>query len=86
VGGVIGPLNAPEALLLGLPDEHGRLRVAGRTGPLTLPARRELGALLVPPRQAHPWPLPPSRFGQLLIRRPSVSWVDGRAAARPAAT
>ena len=31
VGGVIGPLDAPEALLLGLPDEHGRLRVAGRT-------------------------------------------------------
>ena len=32
VGGVIGPLNAPEALLLGLPDDNGRLRVAGRTG------------------------------------------------------
>ena len=32
VAGVIGPLNAPEALLLGLPDEQGRLRVAGRTG------------------------------------------------------
>ena len=67
VGGVIGPLNAPEALLLGLPDETGRLRVAGRTGPLTLPARRELGALLVPPRRTHPWPdqIPSSRFGQL---------------------
>jgi ATP-dependent DNA ligase len=67
VGGVIGPLNAPEALLLGLPDRRGRLRVAGRTGPLTLPARRELGTLLVPPRQGHPWPeqIPSSRFGQL---------------------
>jgi ATP-dependent DNA ligase len=67
VGGVIGPLNAPEALLLGLPDERGRLRVAGRTAPLMLPARRELGALLVPPQRAHPWPerLPSSRFGQL---------------------
>ena len=67
VGGVIGPLNAPEALLLGLPDGRGRLRVAGRTGPLTLPARRELGTLLVPPRQGHPWPeqIPSSRFGQL---------------------
>jgi len=31
VGGVIGALDAPEALLLGLPDERGRLRVAGRT-------------------------------------------------------
>jgi ATP-dependent DNA ligase len=66
VGGVIGPLTAPEALLLGLPDKHGRLRVAGRTGPLTLPARREIGALLMPPQRAHPWPerIPSSRFGQ----------------------
>jgi len=47
-------LNAPEALLLGLPDGQGRLRVAGRTGPLTLPARHELGALLIPPsRRTH---------------------------------
>ena len=67
VGGVIGPLNAPEALLLGLPDGRGRLRVAGRTGPLTLPARRELGTLLVSPQRGHPWPeqIPSSRFGQL---------------------
>ena len=52
VGGVIGALDAPEALLLGRPDERGRLRVAGRTVPL--------------PR-AHPWPerIPSSRFGQL---------------------
>ena len=65
VCGVIGPLNAPEALLLGLPDDTGRLRVAGRTGPLTLPARHEIGAVLVPARQAHPWPerIPSSRFG-----------------------
>ena len=67
VGGVIGALDAPDALLLGLPDKRGRLRVAGRTAPLTLPARRELGALLMPPRRAHPWPdrIPSSRFGQL---------------------
>ena len=67
VGGVIGALDAPEALLLGRPDEHDRLRVAGRTVPLTLPARRELGAVLMPPRRAHPWPerIPSSRFGQL---------------------
>jgi hypothetical protein len=53
---MIGALDAPEALLLGLPGERGRLRVAGPTAPLTLSARRELGALLMPPRQAHPWP------------------------------
>jgi len=67
VGGVLGPLNAPEALLLGRHDERGRLRMAGRTGPLTLPARRELGAVLTASRGAHPWPeqIPSSRFGQL---------------------
>jgi ATP-dependent DNA ligase len=67
VGGVIGSLEAPQALLLGLPDGQGGLRVAGRTGPLMLPARRELGALLLPPRAAHPWPpqLASSRFGAL---------------------
>ena len=38
-----------------------------RAQSLTLPARRELGALLVPPQRAHPWPerIPSSRFGQL---------------------
>jgi ATP-dependent DNA ligase len=67
VGGVLGPLEAPQALLLGRPESDGRLRVAGRTGPLPLTARRELGNLLVPPRGTHPWPqqIPSSRFGQL---------------------
>lgn len=53
--------------MLGRVDEQGRLRVAGRTTPLALPARRELGAVLAPPRGAHPWPdrIPSSRFGQL---------------------
>jgi hypothetical protein len=66
VGGVVGPLEAPEALLLGRIDKYGRLRVIGRTTPLTLPARREVGALLAAPRDAHPWPttLPANRFGQ----------------------
>jgi hypothetical protein len=32
-----------------------------------LPARRELGALLIPAQRTHPWPerIPSSRFGQL---------------------
>ncbi|MEJ3656245.1 hypothetical protein WEH80_25085 [Actinomycetes bacterium KLBMP 9759] len=67
MGGVIGPLHAPDALVLGRVDERGRLRAAGRTTPLTLPARREIGALLQPPRGAHPWPerISSGRFGQL---------------------
>lgn len=67
VGGVIGPMDAPEVLILGRVDADGWLRVAGRTGPLPVPVRAELGAVLQPPRRIHPWPvtIPSSRFGQL---------------------
>jgi ATP-dependent DNA ligase len=67
VGGVLGPIDAPQALLLGRPDTDGRLRIAGRTGPLPPAVRHELGALLKPPRCTHPWPqqIPSSRFGQV---------------------
>jgi ATP-dependent DNA ligase len=67
VGGVIGPLDAPEVLILGRVDDGGRLRVAGRTGRLPVPLRAELGAVLEPPRRIHPWPttIPSTRFGQL---------------------
>jgi ATP-dependent DNA ligase len=67
VGGVLGSITRPEALILGRHDARGRLRVAGRTGPLPGAARAELGALLHPaPAGEHPWPaaIPSSRFGQ----------------------
>jgi ATP-dependent DNA ligase len=38
VGGVLGTLKRPEALVVGVPDQSGRLRIAGRTGPLPLPS------------------------------------------------
>lgn len=64
VGGVVGSLDAPEALVLGRTD--GRFRVVGRTTPLTCPRGAELGAVLTAPVTAHPWPavLPANRFGQ----------------------
>jgi len=67
VGGVLGPLNRPEALILGLADGSGRLSVIGRTGTLPAAAQVELGAVLTAPTGRHPWPetLPASRFGQL---------------------
>jgi ATP-dependent DNA ligase len=67
VGGVLGSLDNPEALVLGRPDPQGRLRVAGRTRPLSPTARAELAALLTPAAAGHPWPLaiPSSWFGQL---------------------
>jgi ATP-dependent DNA ligase len=67
VGGVLGSLEQPEALILGRPDHRGRLRVAGRTTPLPRAARTEIAAMLTPAVGCHPWPpvIPSSRFGHL---------------------
>ncbi|GAA4692496.1 ATP-dependent DNA ligase [Pseudonocardia yuanmonensis] len=66
VGGVLGSLEDPEALVVGRFGRHGRLRVAGRTTPLGGAARTHLRRLLSAADAEHPWPtvLPPSRFGQ----------------------
>ena len=66
VGGVLGSLKKPEALVVGLPDTSGRLRIAGRTTALPPALRHELPELLVAAGGAHPWPkvIPSSRFGQ----------------------
>jgi ATP-dependent DNA ligase len=67
VGGVLGSIARPEALIVGRYDARGRLRVAGRTTALPRPARAELGRLLTMPASGtHPWPvtIPSSRFGQ----------------------
>jgi ATP-dependent DNA ligase len=65
VGGVLGPISAPVALVLGRPDMHGRLRVVGRTTPIPRHLRTAIGALLRRPDDEHPWPevLRPSRYG-----------------------
>src|SRR5215203_1906516 len=39
VGGITGPLEAPQELILGRPDDTGRLRIVGRTTPLRSPTR-----------------------------------------------
>ena len=66
VGGVLGPVSGPQALVVGRFDGDGRLRVAGCTRPLTAAAAREVARLLVPSIHGHPWPdtIPSSRFGQ----------------------
>ncbi|WP_233604139.1 hypothetical protein [Micromonospora sp. HM5-17] len=63
IGGVIGNLTDPVALLLGRFDATGRLRHAGRTVPLLTAQRQELGVLLPVaawngPYQRHLWPYP----------------------------
>jgi ATP-dependent DNA ligase len=66
VGGVLGTLDNPGGLVLGLPEPSGQLRIAGRTGQLAPKHRREVLAALRPCAGAHPWPdaIPSSRFGQ----------------------
>jgi ATP-dependent DNA ligase len=78
VGGVIGSVAAPEALVLGLTDQQGRLRVAGRTTRLPPHVRPEIGRQLTAAPRAHPWPatIPSSRFGQLPGERVEYTQVE----------
>ena len=78
IGGVIGSLERPQALILGVVTRKGRLRMVGRTRCLPKAARSELGKLLTPPCGHHPWPatLPASRFGQLPGGRISYTQVE----------
>ena len=56
VGAVVGPVEQPVRLILGLVDGAGRLRVAGATHPLSSRESAELAAVLVG-ADDHPWPL-----------------------------
>jgi ATP-dependent DNA ligase len=56
IGAVIGPVDQPVRLILGLVDAAGRLRVAGATHPLNARESAELAAVLVG-ADDHPWPL-----------------------------
>ena len=64
IGGVIGPVEAPQELILGRHDITGRLRIAGRTSALRPCTAARLGALLE--EQAHGWPerLPAHSWGR----------------------
>ncbi|GAB3201803.1 ATP-dependent DNA ligase [Nocardioides hungaricus] len=55
VGAVIGPIERPDRLVLGLRTEAGELRVAGATHPLTTEEAVELGRVLTRAEE-HPWP------------------------------
>jgi ATP-dependent DNA ligase len=66
VGGVLGTLAEPDALVVGRYGAHGRLRVTGRTTPLPAAAHAHLRGILTTPAAEHPWPevIPSARFGQ----------------------
>ncbi|OJF14506.1 ATP dependent DNA ligase-like protein [Couchioplanes caeruleus] len=67
VGGVIGTLGGPRALLLGRLDERGQLRYVARTGPLAPTQQQEAAEMLTAAADPHPWPcpLPAAWIGQL---------------------
>ncbi|MGY4963642.1 ATP-dependent DNA ligase [Streptomyces sp. 900105245] len=55
IGAVTGAVTAPRSLLLGRRDAAGRLRLVARSTPLTRKAATELGAVLRPAGEEHPW-------------------------------
>ena len=55
VGAVIGPVDQPVRLILGLVDDAGTLRVAAATHPLSSKESAELAVVLVG-TDDHPWP------------------------------
>jgi hypothetical protein len=65
VGGVLGPISAPVALVAVHRDERGQLRLAGRTAPIPRPARAGVGQVLRAAGDWHRWRpvLAPARFG-----------------------
>ena len=65
-GAVIGPRDRPRQLVLGLYDDIGRLRVTGRTAPLTAAQAIAIAPFLRAPADGHPWPeeVTPSWFGR----------------------
>jgi ATP-dependent DNA ligase len=46
VGGITGSIDAPRELILGRHDEHGRLRIAGRTTTLQPATSTRIAAVL----------------------------------------
>ncbi|MFC7625246.1 ATP-dependent DNA ligase [Microlunatus sp. GCM10028923] len=62
IGGVTGPLDRPESLVVGrLHTSDGQLHLAGRTTDLSSSAAEQVAAVITP-ADDHPWPdvLPPS--------------------------
>lgn len=76
LAGVTGTADAPVSLLLGRYDAAGRLRMVGRTAPLSPAARAEIAAVITPSRGGHPWPpLLPAGWTGLYARREPLPYV-----------
>ncbi|WP_454857567.1 ATP-dependent DNA ligase [Promicromonospora soli] len=72
-GAVIGTRSAPQEIVAGLAID-GRLRIVGRTTPLSPSARRALAPWLSPPTGEHPWPahVPPTALSRFNAARGDV--------------
>jgi len=75
VGGVLGPVDAPDALILGRVDRDGLLRVAGATRALTKTGRAALACTFESAGGDHPWQptLPAAWLGALAAGQESVA-------------
>lgn len=65
IGAVTGPIQQPDSIIAGLPDDARRgLRIVGRSTQLSPTQSRALAAVLQPAGADHPWPdaLPAHRF------------------------
>ena len=65
IGAVIGTLTAPTAIVAGLYQQDGTLRMVGRSTSLTQAQSRGLAAVLIAATGDHPWPdtMAATRFG-----------------------
>ncbi|MET0865855.1 MAG: ATP-dependent DNA ligase, partial [Nakamurella sp.] len=65
IGAVIGPLAAPESIVVGRYTTNGQLVIVGRSVPLSAAQAASLATVLEPARPGHPWPdtVISSRFG-----------------------
>jgi ATP-dependent DNA ligase len=55
IGGITGPLNAPQTLMVGRLDRDGVLRPVGRSSVIRPEAAQRLAGRLTPAGPAHPW-------------------------------
>lgn len=56
IGAVVGPISAPTAVIAGLYQADGRLRMVGRSAVLTRGQAHTLARVLTAARADHPWP------------------------------
>jgi hypothetical protein len=78
VGGVLGPVVQPDALIVGCRDTVARLRVSGRATPGRLPAKAAMTNVLEPPRRRTRGPAPSPRAGSSQLPSKPVTYTRAK--------